>query len=44
MDNEVVMLDLETSEFIEGKVQGNETYKPMTLYIVEKLSYMEFVS
>ena len=30
MENEVVMLDYETSEFIPGKIQGKETSKPMT--------------
>ena len=30
MNNEVVLLDRETSEFIEGRLRGDETSKPMT--------------
>ena len=30
VDNEVVLLDRETSEFIEGRLRGDETSKPMT--------------
>src|SRR3954464_12079483 len=40
MDNEVVMLDLETSEFIKGKVWDNETSKPVTpIYCGETFLY-----
>ena len=30
VDNEVVLLDRKTSEFIEGRLRGDETSKPMT--------------
>ena len=40
MDNEVVMVDCESSGFIEGRVKGNETDKPMTpLYCGETFLY-----
>ena len=40
VDNEVVTLDLETSEFIEGKVRGNETSKSKTpIYCGETFLY-----
>ena len=40
VDNEVVMLDRETSEFVEGRVRGNETSKPMTpIYCGETFLY-----
>src|SRR3954464_6761036 len=40
MNNKVVTLDLETSEFIEGKVRCNETSKPMNpIYCGETLLY-----
>jgi hypothetical protein len=34
VDNEVVLLDRETSEFIEGRLRGDETSKPMTPYML----------
>ena len=40
VDNEVVMLDRETSEYVEGRVRGNETSKPMTpIYCGETFLY-----
>ena len=40
VDNEVVLLDRETSEFVEGRVRGNETSKPMTpIYCGETFLY-----
>ena len=40
VDNEVVMLDRESSGFIEGMVKGDETNKPMTpLYCGENFLY-----
>ena len=40
VENEVVMLDRESSGFVEGRVRGNETTKPMTpLYGGETFLY-----
>ena len=40
VDNEVVMLDHESSAFIKGRVKGDETNKPMTpLYCGETFLY-----